>query len=129
MSKAVFNNDGKWSKGNIYFDIAIMSIYKLGGFQLAILSYIVNSYNREVFSYREQKACKISYSDLVKRCNCAEKTVRNAIQVLLDEQLIKCINSNTRRGRNSYYYIPNETKINQITNDYLADLPEDKENE
>ena len=129
MSETVFNDNGKWSKSNIYFEMAVMSKYKLGGFQLAILSYIVNSYNRAVLSYKPMKGCNVSYLELARRCNCPEVTAKKAIKVLLDEKLIEQTNRQERQGRKSYCYVPNVKKLNKITDEYLKDIPEDKHNE
>lgn len=129
MGDAVFDDNGKWSKANIYFEMAIMSKYKLGGFQLAILSYIVNSYDRLTLCYKPSKGCSVSYSELAQRCNCPEVTIRKAIKILLDEGLIIRKNEQERKGRKSYCYIPNVEKLKEITNEYLQYNPEDKNNE
>ena len=126
---AVFDDNGKWSKLNTYFAITVMGEYKLGGFQLAILLYIVGNYNRNFFSYKAQKGCKVSYTELANKCNCPTATIKKAIKVLLEEELIIRINSEERKGRKSYCYIPNTANLKSITKRYLQNVSEDKDNE
>lgn len=125
----VFNDGLKWSKVNTPLAIAVISEYKLGGIQLAILLYIIDNYNRDVFSYKQQKGCKVSYTELAHKCSCPTITAKKNIQTLLEKKLIICANSEERKGRKSYCYVPNVEKLNGMLEDYLQAHPEDKNNE
>lgn len=129
MDKPVFDECGKWSKGNIYFTLAVMGEMYLSGMQLAILSYIVDSYNRECFrqSYKENPKnveCEMSYSDLAEKLRCDVSTIRKSLGHLVE---LKLLNRVGRKGRTSYRYIPNELELNAILKRYLEEIPSDAE--
>ena len=85
MEKPVFNDNGKWSKGNVYLSMALLSKYRLSGNHLAVLLYIISAYNRKVFSYKteEETGVSVSYDDLQCYLNSSEKTPKNVIKALL----------------------------------------------
>lgn len=126
MEKPVFNDNGKWSKGNVYLSMALSSKYRLSGNHLAVLLYIISEYNRKVFSYKTEAetGVSVSYDDLQCYLNSSEKTPKNVIKALLEWKLINCENLKQRDGKAKYQYKPNVKLLNKILNDYLEDFPE-----
>lgn len=126
MIKPVFNDNGKWSKENIYLGMALLSKYRLSGNHLAVLLYIISAYNRKVFSYKteEETGVFVSYDDLQRYLNSNEKTPKNVIKALLEWKLIICENLDERKGKSKYKYKPNIKLINEILSEYLDNFPE-----
>lgn len=126
MAKPVFNENGKWSKENIYLGMALLSKYRLSGNHLAVLLYVISAYNRKVFSYKteEETGVFVSYDDLQRYLNSNEKTPKNVIKALLEWKLIICENLDERKGKSKYQYKPNIKLLNEILSEYLDDFPE-----
>lgn len=126
MAKPVFNDDGKWSKENIYLSMALLSKYRLSGNHLGVLLYIISAYNRKVFSYKteEETGVSVSYDDLQKYLISSEKTPKNVIKALLEWKLIECENLKQRDGKAKYQYKPNIRLLNKVLSDYLENFPE-----
>lgn len=130
MAKSVFDDNGKWSKGNIYLGMALLSKYRLSGNHLGVLLYIISAYNRKVFSYKteEETGVSVSYDDLQKYLISSEKTPKNVIRALLEWKLIECENLKQRDGKAKYQYKPNIRLLNKVLSDYLENFPELKNN-
>lgn len=126
MNKPVFNDNGKWSKGNIYLSMALVSKYRLSGNHLAVLLYIISAYNRKIFSYKteEETSVFVSYDDLQHYLNSNEKTPKNVVKALLEWKLIICENLDERKGKSKYQYKPNVKLLNEILSEYLDNFPE-----
>lgn len=126
MAKPVFNDDGKWSKENIYLSMALLSKYRLSGNHLGVLLYIISAYNRKAFSYKteEETVVSVSYDDLQKYLISSEKTPKNVIKALLEWKLIECENLKQRDGKAKYRYKPNIRLLNKVLSDYLENFPE-----
>lgn len=126
MNKPVFNDNGKWSKGNIYLSMALVSKYRLSGNHLAVLLYIISAYNRKIFSYKteEETSVFVSYDDLQHYLKSNEKTPKNVVKALLKWKLIICENLDERKGKSKYQYKPNVKLLNEILSEYLDNFPE-----
>ena len=126
MNEAVFSDVGKWSKRNICFEVAILSKYKLGGFQLALLSYIVGYYDKEKLSYSKgETGVSLSYDEIAGKLNTNKDTARQSIKKLIEMQLI--LQLNKRKGRAKCKYMPNVTELKKCVSEYLKNNLEDKE--
>lgn len=117
----IFKEGGKWTKTNTFLSLALLGKYNLGECGHGILIYIVSEYNRCAFSYKPLKGLKMSYTELAEKCNRSTATIKKAVKILLDEQLITITNRGERKGRTKYCYIPNVEKLNKVVNDYLED--------
>lgn len=126
MNDTVFFDNGKWCKTNTCLPFAIISMYKLGGFQLAVLLYIINEYNRIVFSCKPEKGCKVTYDELADMCRCSKVNACKTIKTLLEKELIICTNLKSRKGRASFCYIPNVDEIKLCLEDFYRDTPKAK---
>lgn len=125
MSKPIFSEKGTWGKINSFFGFAVMSKYNLGGFSLAILSYIVGEYNKKVYSASiEDYKIPLTFDDLANKGNTHNSTIQKAIKLLLKHELIK--KANNPKGRTQTLYIPNVKLLNELTNEYLKYNPNDK---
>lgn len=139
---AIFNDDTSWTKTNLPLQLVLRKEYKLNANELAILSYIINVYNRAVLTFQKsekQRATTVSYGDMVEYVGATKKNVCNAIKSLLDKGLIIRINKEAittkdksldngtgeiRKGRDKARYLPNMKQINKALNDYLDRYPE-----
>lgn len=139
---AIFNDDTSWTKTNLPIQLVLRKEYKLNANELAILSYIINVYNRAVLTFQKsekQRATTVSYGDMVEYVGATKKNVCNAIKSLLDKGLIIRINKEAittkdksldngtgeiRKGRDKARYLPNMKQINKAINDYLDRYPE-----
>ena len=65
-----------------------MSKYKLGGFQLAILLYIIYEYNRQIYTHEKNIGVALSYDDICRMLNVQRSTVQQIMKALCDEKLI-----------------------------------------
>lgn len=119
--EVVFDGRGHWGKMNSYFDLAIVSQYKIGGFPLAILHYIVAEYNRIKYSSTSGEIA-LSLSDIADKANVGIDTARQAINTLLRESLIV---RETRKGRVKSRYKPNVELLNNVVDEYLDKNPDD----
>ncbi len=127
--RAEFNKEWGFAFSHPYFEVAITEEYNLGQVGLAILALIVKMYRRNATIDKAQEkdiAVYYSYDDIAKRTRRTKRGVIKAIKILLDEELIQCVNNATRSGRGKYGYIPNHTKFNEILGRYLDEFPEDK---
>ena len=123
----IFEEKGKWTKHNIYLTMAIIAEYKLGGIALAILDYIIETYNQKKFTSLEKDAsCSVSQTDLSKKLQTSPNVVYRAIKSLQDNKLIKITNKESRAGRGEYLYKPNIHLLNSILKEYLKMNPDDK---
>lgn len=125
MSKPIFSDKGTWGKVNSFFGLAVMSNFRLGGFSLAILYYIVSEYNKMVYSTSiENYKIPLTFKDLKYKANTNVSTIQKAISLLLECELIK--KANNPKGRTQTLYIPNVKLLNELTNEYLKYNPNDK---
>lgn len=139
---SIFSDDASWTKTNLPLQLVLRKEYKLNANELAILSYIINVYNRAVLTFQKsekQRATTVSYGDMVEYVGATKKNVCNAIKSLLDKGLIIRINKEAittkdksldngigeiRKGRDKARYLPNMKQINKALNDYLDRYPE-----
>lgn len=139
---SIFSDDASWTKTNLPIQLVLRKEYKLNANELAILSYIINVYNRAVLTFQKsekQRATTVSYGDMVEYVGATKKNVCNAIKSLLDKGLIIRINKEAittkdksldngtgeiRKGRDKARYLPNMKQINKALNDYLDRYPE-----
>lgn len=148
---SIFSDDASWTKTNLPLQLVLRKEYKLNANELAILSYIINVYNRAVLTFQKsekQRATTVSYGDMVEYVGATKKNVCNAIKSLLDKGLIIRINKEAittkdksldngtkeksldngtgeiRKGRDKARYLPNMKQINKPLNDYLDRYPE-----
>ena len=92
---SIFSDDASWTKTNLPLQLVLRKEYKLNANELAILSYIINVYNRAVLTFQKsekQRATTVSYGDMVEYVGATKKNVCNAIKSLLDKGLIIRIN-------------------------------------
>lgn len=139
---SIFSDDASWTKTNLPLQLVLRKEYKLNANELAILSYIINVYNRAVLTFQKsekQRVTTVSYGDMVEYVGATKKNVCNAIKSLLDKGLIIRINKEAittkdksldngtgeiRKGRDKARYLPNMKQINKALNDYLDRYPE-----
>ena len=119
--EVVFGDRGHWGKMNSYFDLAIVSQYKIGGFPLAILHYIVAEYNRIKYSGASDEIA-LSLGDIADKANVGIDTAKQAINTLLGNSFIV---RERRKGRVKSRYKPNVELINTVLDDYLNYNPRD----
>lgn len=119
MSDTVFNELGKWSKTNTFIAPALMYECKLGGCALAVLLYMIGEHDRAIFNCKEPKGVTLSYDKLAKMLGCSKWTVRTAIETLVYERLIICVNSKERKGRAMLQYKINVGMLQKIVSDFL----------
>lgn len=126
MSKpAVFSDKGNWGKINSFFGLAVMAEYRLGGFPLAILFYIVGEYNKIIFSAPlDDYRVPLTFGDLANKGNTNISTIQQAIGVLLEFELI--IKVNIPKGRAKTLYLPNAKLLNELTEEHLKHNPNDR---
>lgn len=126
MSKSIFSDKGTWGKINSFFGFAVMAKFnRLGGYSLAILSYIVGEYNKRVYSASiEDYKIPLTFDELANKGNTYNSTIQKAIKLLLKHELIK--KANNPKGRTQTLYIPNVKLLNELTNEYLKHNPNDK---
>lgn len=125
MNNPIFSEKGTWGKVNSFFGFAVMSKYKLGGYSLAILYYIVAEYNKAKFSTSiEEYKISLTFDDLANKENTYISTIQKAIKLLLKHELIK--KANSPKGRTQTLYTPNVKLLNELTNEYLKYNPNDK---
>lgn len=126
MNNAVFCEKGKWSKCNTFLPVAIMGEYKLGGFQLALLLYIIACYDKEILTFHKKDIwVSLSYEDIAHKLNTNKDTAKKTIKRLIELKLVKQID--IRNGRTKSKYIPNEELIRSMMDKYLNDCGDDKE--
>ena len=92
-----------------------MSKYKLGGFQLAILLYIIYEYNRQIYTHEKNIGVALSYDDICRMLNVQRSTVQQIMKALCDEKLIF---KRTGKGRKKTLYKPNKELLYKLLNEY-----------
>lgn len=126
MDDLIFSDKAKWSKVNSCLCPAIVSKYKLGGFQLAILFYIISEYDRQIYTNGKCDGVALSYGDVGRKLNVTIDTAKYCLRTLLQEKLI-IKKTGDRRGRSKTIFKPNQELLNKLTKGYLQRNTEDKQ--
>lgn len=124
MNKLIYTDRAKWSKRVTCLAPAIVSEYKLGGFQLAILDYIISEYNRQIYTLEKNVGVALSYEDVCRKLNVERDTAKYSMQSLLQKELI--IKTGDRKGRAKTTYKPNIELLNKLLDEYLKYNIEDE---
>ncbi len=86
---------------------------ELSKFETCLLLYMVVDYNSRVGRGKTDELVNYSYAEFKKEFGCDISTIQRAIKRLESKDLITCINKATRKGRESFQYIPNKTQLSK----------------
>lgn len=129
--RPIFVEGGRWCKHNVCQSVAILSAFpNLSARELALLDYIVSWSEREKVLGKDEIDLALSYEDvqIIFNIPASNKTsAKRILQNLCDIGLISKVNTDKRKGRSKYVYLPDTTKIRNAIKKHLQRNDCDKE--
>ena len=103
----------KYTQWQPMYLAAINEKYKFSSVKWLLLLDIMMNYECE-----KQKPCGYSYDELADKYRYHKRAIRDAIETLIKESLIICLNMETRKGKAKFQYVPNVEKLHKLFDEY-----------